>query len=312
MSLEPAPDPFPSNLSQAIVDALAYSDVFDYPLTGGQIRRYLVRTPASPAQVESALASDPWLAERVETAGAQYCLVGRSATFAVRAGRAADSAWLWRRARLLARVIALMPFARMVAIIGSLTMDNVRSRSDDIDLFIVTAAGRVWLTRAAVIALVRIARLAKIDLCPNYIVSERKLGMETRDLFTARELAQMRPLAGSATYRALLDANDWLCVTLPNAAPHMEDVRDPGRVARWAQAALEWPLRGRMGDALEARLRRRKVNDLAQQAATSGSPEVVLEPEVCKGHMDSHGKKIRQEYARRRERYLAREPVWKE
>jgi hypothetical protein len=312
MSLEPASDPYPSSMGQAIVDALAYSDVFDYPMTRGQIRRYLVRTPASLAQVDGALVSDPWLADRIETNGAQFCLAGRSVTFAVRAERAADSAWLWRRARLLARIIALMPFARMVAIIGSLTMDNVRSRADDIDLFIITAGGRVWLTRAAIVALVRLARLAKIDLCPNYIVSERKLGMETRDLFTARELAQMRPLSGSAAYRALLDANDWLCVTLPNAAPAAEDLRDPGPIARWAQTALEWPLRGGMGDALERRLRSRKVNDLARQAATSGSPEVVLEPEVCKGHMDSHGKKIRQEYARRRERYLAAEPVWKE
>ncbi len=312
MSLEPAPEPDRATIGQAIIDALAYSDVFDYPMTGGQIRRYLVRTPASPAQVSDALASDPWLVDRIEQDGEQYCLVGRSATFAVRAGRAGDSAWLWRRARFFGRVIAQLPFARMVAIIGSLTMDNVRSRGDDIDLFIVTAPGRVWLTRAFVILLVRVARLGKIDLCPNYIVSEQKLGMETQDLFTARELAQMRPLWGSGVYRELLDANEWLCATLPNAEPRASELRDLGRGARWMQRVTEWPLRGRLGSALEERLRLRKMRDLEQQAASTGSREVVLEPEVCKGHMDSHGRKIRQEYARRRERYLAPEPVWRE
>jgi hypothetical protein len=312
MPLEPAPDPYSTSIGQAIVDALAYSDVFDYPLTSGQIWRYLVRTPASQEQVEQALASDPWLSDRIESNGELYCLAGRSATFAVRAARADDSAWLWRRARVLARVVAVLPFARMVAIIGSLTMDNARSRSDDIDLFIVTAPGRVWLTRAFVIVLVRLARLAKIDLCPNYILSERKLRMASQDLFTARELAQMRPLHGQRAFGDLLAANDWLCFTLPNAAPRTESLTDLSSAAQLAQRALEWPLRGRPGDRLEARLRRRKVTELAQEAAATGSREVVLEPEVCKGHMDSHGKKIRQEYSRRRERYLAPEPVWKE
>ena len=312
MSLEPAPQPHGTSIGQAIVDALAYSDVFDYPLTSSQIRRYLVRTPASPSEVEHALATDAWLSNRIESNGDQFCLAGRSAIFAIRAARAAHSAWLWRRACLLGRIAANLPFTRLVAIIGSLTMDNARSRSDDIDLFIVTASGRVWLTRAFIIALVRLARLSKIDLCPNYILSEGRLHMESQDLFTARELAQMQPLYGSREYRALLDANEWLCAMLPNADPRTAHLADLGAVARIAQRALEWPLAGRAGDALERRLRRRKVAELAQQATSMGSPEVVLEPEVCKGHMDSHGKKIRQEYSRRRERYFAPEPAWKE
>jgi hypothetical protein len=312
MSLEPAPEPYRSSIGQAIVDALAYSDVFDYPMTAGQIRRYLVNTPATPAQVDAALAEDPWLRDRIESKEGQFCLAGRSATFALRASRAGHSDWLWRRARVLGRVIATLPHARLVAIIGSLTMDNARSRADDIDLFIVTAPGRVWLTRAAVIVLVRLARLARIDLCPNYILSERQLRMESQDLFTARELAQMRPLYGSAAYHALLDANDWLGAVLPNADPRTSALADLGPVASFAQRMFEWPLRGRLGETLETRLRLRKVRELEQQAKSAGSREAVLQPEVCKGHMDNHGRKIRQEYTLRRERYLAPEPVWRE
>ena len=256
MPLATTSDPYWTSIARAIVDVLAYSDVFDYPLTSGQIRRYLVQTPASTAEVEAALASDLWLLERVERKGDQYCLAGRSATFSVRQERARHAARLWPPARLLARIIAGLPFARMVAVIGSLTMDNVRSPTDDIDLFIVTAPGRVWLTRAMVIVLVRAALLGRIDLCPNYIVSERKLSMESQDLFTARELTQMTPLCGRRAFWALLEANCWLAEVLPNAEPRTEALTDLGPIARLAQRALEWPLRGRFGDALERRIQR--------------------------------------------------------
>ena len=56
MSSDPTGVPDPSELDLAIVSALAYADVFDYPLTVAQIHRYLVRTPATMAQVEAALA----------------------------------------------------------------------------------------------------------------------------------------------------------------------------------------------------------------------------------------------------------------
>ena len=314
MSLEPALDPVRISIAQAIVDALAYSDVFDYPMTSGQILRYLVGTPASRAEVDAALECDRWLCERIEREGELFCLAGRSATFSLRNERAAHSAALWDQARVLARIVALLPFVRMVAVIGSLTMDNARSRADDIDIFVVTAAGRVWLTRSLIILLVRAARLRRVDLCPNYIVSERKLRMESEDLFTAREIAQMRPLWGREAFGALVDANRWVAATLPNATLCSDDVADLSPRRRGLQTAFELPLRGFLGDVIERRLRARKLAQLAGQARTIGSREVVLEPEVCKGHMDSHGQKIRQEYALRRDRYLASAPeaTWRE
>ena len=51
-----------------------------------------------------------------------------------------------------------------------------------------------------------------------------------------------------------------------------------------------------------AALQHRKLADLTAQASHTGSREVVLEAEICKGHMESHGGRIRTEYDRRRQR----------
>ena len=301
----PVGPPAPDDLALAIVSALAYADVFDYPLTVAQIHRYLVLTPATLAQVEAALAHDPWLAARVERHGDMVCLQGRSATIVLRGERAIYARSLWRFGRILAWLVAHLPFVRMVAVIGSLTMDNVRSPRDDIDLFVVTAEGRVWLTRALVIVVVRLAVLARLDLCPNYLLSTRRLAMSADDLFTARELSQMIPLYGRGTFADLLAANRWLALYLPNAAPRVEQLRDLGRVGLVVQRLVEWPLAGKLGAGLERWLQSHKLAELATQASVAGSREVVLEADICKGHMDSHGGKIRDEYDRRRQQALA-------
>jgi hypothetical protein len=291
-----------------MVSTLAYADVFDYPLTVAQIHRYLVRVPATMSQVEEVLSRDPWLSARVERHGDLICLRGRSAIIPLRRERASYAPALWRAGRRFARLVAHLPFVRMVAVIGSLTMDNVRSPHDDIDLFIITAPGRVWLARALVIVLVRLAALMRIDLCPNYVLSTRRLAMSTDDLFTARELTQMIALFGRVAFAELRAANRWLDSYLPNAGPRDEHLRDIGPVGRAVQRVAELPLNGALGGRLERALQRRKLADLTQQAAITGSREVILEPEICKGHMDSHGGRIRAEYDRRRAHALEPQP----
>jgi hypothetical protein len=287
------------------VETLAYADIFDYAVTAEQIHRYLERRPASLAHVRQALASDPWLRQRVEQYGDMFCLAGRSAIVPLRPARAAHARALWRPARLLAALTAHFPFVRLVAVIGSLTTDNARSLEDDIDLLIVTAPGRVWLTRALVIGLVRLAALRRIELCPNYILSERRLAMGRDDLYIAHELAQMIPLYGRRAFAELLTANAWLSDYLPNAPPLMADLGDLRPLGRLLQRAAERLLGGRLGDRLEKRLQTRKLAELRQQAAASGSQDVLLDAEVCKGHMGGHGARTRSEYARRRAAALA-------
>ena len=156
--------------------------------------------------------------QAVEGAGGLYFLRGREALLGVRGERARVSARLWRRARRYGRLVGRMPFVRMVAVTGALAMDNVAD--GDIDYLVITEPGRLWLCRALVVGLVRTAAMRRVDLCPNYFLSEEAMALSERNLFTAHEVAQMVPLSGVETYQRLRSLNRWTDTYLPNAAGH--------------------------------------------------------------------------------------------
>ncbi len=180
-------------LAQAIWRTLAYVDLFDYPLTAVEIHRYLEGIPASLAAVQHALAHSPQLAGQLLCHAGFYSLPGRSAVFAIRQQRQQQAQRLWSAARRYGALIARLPFVRLVAVTGSLAMSNVAAEAD-IDYFIVTENGRLWLARALVIGVVRLAARRGVVLCPNYFVAESALALPEHSLYTARELAQMVPL----------------------------------------------------------------------------------------------------------------------
>jgi hypothetical protein len=267
-----------SVLDRAVVESVAYSDVFDYPVTLEEIRRSLPII-ATDADVEASLQA---VRHYVSSGSPYYVLAGREALAETRARRAEASRRLLRRAGFYGRLIARLPFVRMVAVTGSLAVDNAEE-DHDIDYMIVTAPGRVWLARALSIVVVRFAALRGLTLCPNYVLSQSALTLPERDAYTARELLQMRVLAGHGVYAHLLERNAWWFDLLPNWRPAVSN----GETKRGLVRRLgEWLLGGSLGDALERRLLRRKGAELRAQA--EGNAEAVFDETVCKGHFEGH------------------------
>jgi hypothetical protein len=275
-------------LGRAVLGSVAYSDVFDFPVTAAEVCRSLP-IAASVAEVEAMLASLPGITR----IGQHHMLAGCEALSATRARRAAASRRLMRQAEAYGRVIARLPFVRMVAVTGSLAVDNAED-GDDIDYLIVTAPGRVWLARALAIAVVRVAALRRLTLCPNYVLSESALALPDRDPYTARELQQMRPLAGHDVYGRMLAANAWCLALLPNWQPEIaQEEGGPGP----AKLAAEVALRGWVGDALERWLLRRKGRELRGRVADPG--ETAFDADVCKGHFEGHRARLQAALAQR-------------
>jgi hypothetical protein len=278
-----------STLDRAVVAAVAYSDVFDFAVTAQEIQRVLPR-PVSVAEVEASLELLP---DFVACTEAFYTLVGREALAETRLRRAEASRRLMLRAERYGCLIALLPFVRMVAVTGSLAVENADD-GDDIDYLIVTAPGRVWLARAQTMAVVRVAALRGVTLCPNYLLDQDALALPERDAYTARELLQMRPLAGHDVYSRMLEVNPWWFDLLPNWRP---DPRDEKRARGFLQRLGESALGGRMGDALERWLLRRKGAEL--RARAGGNAEAVFDAMVCKGHFDAHRARLESALAER-------------
>lgn len=267
-----------SSLERAVLEAVAYADVFDFPVTPEEIRRVLP-VLVTVDQVETALRSLPG---RVVAVDGLYLLAGREPLVETRRARGEASRKLMRTAVRYGSLIAKLPFVRMVGITGSLAVENAEP-DDDIDYLIVTAKGRLWLTRALTVLLVRLAALRGVTLCPNYLLTESALALLERDRYTARELLQMKPLSGRDVYERMMAENAWCRELLPNwEVPEAPPERGRSLFARLGEAMLG----GRLGDALERRIRRRKVTELRAQAGDNA--EAVFAADICKGHFDAH------------------------
>jgi hypothetical protein len=270
------------------VETVAYSDVFDFPLKAEEVWQALPVVATS----EEVLAALQRLDGLVSQVPPYYTLAGRESLVATRARRAQTSAPLMRLAEHYGRLIGRLPFVRMVAVTGALAVEN-SDDSDDVDYLIVTAPGRVWLARALTMAVVRLAKLRGVTLCPNYLLAETALALPERDLYTARELLQMRPVAGLDVYQRMFVANAWCFGLLLNWEPDT-----PAEAGRHdvIQTFVELILGGRLGDVVERGLLRRKGSELRAQAATS---EAVFDETMCKGHFDAHRERLQSALAQR-------------
>ncbi|MDO8673306.1 MAG: hypothetical protein Q7O66_18015 [Dehalococcoidia bacterium] len=316
----PKRDEEPS-LQTAILQAVAYADLFDYPLTAAELHQYLVGTPAPPFVVQSILEEDGLIARRLSCRDGFFTLRGRESIVETRRHRTENAIGMWQRARRYGSVITRLPFVRMVGVTGALAVDNVESDTD-IDFLIVTESGRLWLCRAFVVALVRLAAFLGDDLCPNYFLTERALILPERSLFTAHELAQMVPLSGLATYRRMRQLNAWVLDFLPNAfgqtrtgqnslSLRHKDVAPVFGNWRSARRLSEVALATRGGTWLEHWEMERKIRKFGAQSKTfqafSSSSEATLreDQEVsfcadrCKGHFQPHGQRILEAFAER-------------
>ncbi len=288
-------------LATAIVQTVAYVDVFDYPLLPAEVHRYLVGRSAPLEAVEKLLANGALVPHHLERCDGYVTLPGRRQIVETRRQREATARRLWPLARHYGALIAQLPFVRMVAVTGSLAVNNAEPDAD-IDYLIVTANGRLWLSRAFVILVVRLAATRGIRLCPNYLLAERALVFPEQTLYAAHELAQMVPLSGHEVYQRMRGLNGWVNEWLPNAADSPDPPAAlPGSRARRPsrlQQLLECALESRLGQGLEQWEMERKLARFSGQAA-QGTMEAHFAADWCKGHFDGHARKIMNAYGER-------------
>ncbi len=277
-----------SPLDLAILHTVIYADVFDYPLKLGEMQRYLTGLPASVEAVGAALRKGGLVPGLLNYAGEYYFLPGREQIVARRQQREQIASRLWPQVLRYGRLIAGLPFVRMLAVTGSLAMNNAEEAAD-LDYLVVTTAGRLWLCRALILALGRLAALERVRLCPNYLISERSLEFPDQSLYTAHELTQMVPLAGLDIYERMRARNPWVKRFLPNAdgAPSLRLQAAGERSTARIQSVLEAALLTPPGSWLETWEMSRKIRRL--RAENGNNPEASFSADVCKGHFNRHG-----------------------
>lgn len=293
-----------SALQNAVLRTILYADVFNYPLTPAEIHHYLIDTTAASADgvaaaIDTLVADGPLMEHE-----GYICLARRPELVELRQQRDRISESLLPVAERYGRWLARLPFVRLVALTGALSMRNAAAADEDLDYLIVTTQGRVWLARAFSILLVRLVRLRGTVLCPNYVLAETALEQTRDDLFVAHELAQMLPLYGELMYWRMRAANPWTDQFLPNADRPFQSVQSEDTLGWWGwpKRAAEWLLSGRAGDALENWEQRRKVRRFAADMQTPHH-DARLDGDHVKGHFNDHGHRVLNAYAERLQAY---------
>lgn len=226
----------------AVMRTLLYFDIFQHPLTRDEIERF---GPLSAHRLDRALIA-------LEAAGV---IEHERGFFALgRAGELVDRRCdLERRAQermakalRMSRFIGAFPFVRGVMLSGSMSK-GVMAPDADIDYFVITAPGRLWVARTLLILFKKLFLLnSRKDFCVNYFVDTDHLAIEDRNLYTATEIITLKPTHGPEACRDFFRANQWAMTHFPNAAAPTADIA--ATAPRRAKRALEQVLSGRLGE----------------------------------------------------------------
>lgn len=114
------------------------------------------------------------------------------------------------------RKISSFPFVEGVCLSGALSK-NYYDEKGDIDFFIITKPGRLWLCRTFLILRYKLlSKHKKKFWCVNYFISSDDLKVPDVNDFTATELSFLIPTVNYGLYKELLEQNAWYKTRFPN------------------------------------------------------------------------------------------------
>lgn len=246
-----------SPLELAVLKTLAYFAVFTYPLTREEIMAFCTELSATPEQVSEVLKT---LVDQktVFEFGTYFQLKNEAAWAPKRLDCNRRAASVLPIARRKARLIGQFPFVRSVFVSGSLSK-HCMGPDSDVDFFIVTDPGRLWLARTLLVLYKKIFLLNSHHyFCVNYFVDTDHLEIEEKNLFTATESVTLLPMWGSESYADFHRSNAWAWTYYPHFS--LREIKDCPPYSRgFFKKWLEKIWAGNMGDWLDSKAMRLTV-----------------------------------------------------
>ena len=202
-----------SRKAKAVIDTLAYSALFDYPMTLEEIHRSLIGVSLSRSEISILLTENSLMRDNVEFQSPYYFLKGQRDSVRSRLESNRRTQKLLEREHFVIGLVRRCPFVRMIAFSGATAHNN--ARDEDIDLFVVTSRGRTWTVALLLHVAMKLLRRRK-TICLNYFVGEDKVELSEHDAFTASQIVGLKPLAGRGVLYRLVRANSWGTRFFPN------------------------------------------------------------------------------------------------
>tara|TARA_B100000508_G_scaffold124136_1_gene107277 strand:- start:22026 stop:22964 length:939 start_codon:yes stop_codon:yes gene_type:complete len=116
------------------------------------------------------------------------------------------------------KLIYNFPFVKGVYISGSLSK-GVLEPDGDVDYFVITEPGRLWLCRSLLILFKKVFLFnSRKFFCLNYFIDSEHLLIEEQNVFTATELLTLIPLFHDGVHDKFRNENKWIVDYYPNQA----------------------------------------------------------------------------------------------
>ena len=242
-------------MKKNILFTLKYFNMFKFPLSEDELWRWLFKYDSGVRSKESREFFKECLVElvglgKIETDGEFYFLSGQGEIVEIRKRREKISLSKIKKAQKMARLLAKVPWVRMIAVVSNLGYLNADDEAD-IDFFIVTNKNRIWLARFWCVVLMKLLnqrpnkKTTKDKICLSYFVDEAHLNLERTkigepDVHLIYLLSQYMPIYVDTSRRKLLKSfiedteslwgefvrqNKWIKKYLPNFYYGVKDER---------------------------------------------------------------------------------------
>jgi hypothetical protein len=200
-----------------IIKAVLYFEIFDYPLKAVELYENAAVT-MSEGEFETELnkltaldilhrSGDFILSRHAKEASVAKRLKGNKGAEAI-----------MPTAYQYSKKIASFPFVEAVCLSGGLSK-NYYDEKGDIDFFIITKPGKLWICRTLLIIRFKLLpKQKKKYWCVNYFMSSDNLVIPEKNVFTGTELAYLIPTVNYPVYKKILEKNPWYKKGFPNKA----------------------------------------------------------------------------------------------
>jgi predicted nucleotidyltransferase len=234
------------NNSHGILKALAYFDIFHYPLTAEEIQA-LADCDATTADAELQSLIEAGI---VFAFDGFYALQDNPPMAAARRKANTLAAIRMKDAVRSAAIIARFPYVAAVAVSGSLSK-NFADEKTDIDFFIIAAPGRLWVARTFLHLLKKLSFVTGSQhlFCMNYFVDTDALEIAEQNIFTAVEVITLLPMHGPEVLQRFADANQWTVRFFPQ--PPMDTAMARPVKKGWLARMIQKLLDGGSGNRLD-------------------------------------------------------------
>ena len=145
-------------------------------------------------------------------------------------------------AHISGHVIKRFPFVRAVFVSGELSK-NVAGRGSDVDFFVLTEPGRLWISRTLLILFKKLFLLnSKKFFCLNSFRSIDNLTLNEKNIYIASEVAHVKALYNTSLFATFMESNRWVNTYFPNfhwdALPSPRASDHDSLLQRWAERAM--------------------------------------------------------------------------